>query len=246
MTGDAHVKIGFIPLVDAAALLIATEKRFAREEGLDVELIREASWANVRDKLAIGRFDAAHLLAPMAVACTLGLGHVRVPLVAPINLAMNGNAITVSTALYAELAAEDEVAHPAQTARALAKLVARRRAEGQEPLTFGMTFPFSTHNYQLRYWMAEGGIDPVSVGRGQLPSAIPVAQKFTEFGFLHISRPLLYGFPSPTSHCSGANQHPIPLISDTAGRISMPMRSIVTAGSQTAFAAAMSGTQIPS
>lgn len=160
MTGEARVKIGFIPLVDAAALLIATEKQFAKEEGLDVELIREASWANVRDKLAIGRFDAAHLLAPMAVACTLGLGHVRVPLVAPINLAMNGNAITVSTALYAELAAEDEVAHPAQTARALAKLVARRRAEGQEPLTFGMTFPFSTHNYQLRYWMAEGGIDP--------------------------------------------------------------------------------------
>ncbi|MGD9544288.1 MAG: CmpA/NrtA family ABC transporter substrate-binding protein [Methylocystis sp.] len=160
MTGEAHVRIGFIPLVDSAALLIATEKGFARAEGLDVELIREVSWANVRDKLAIGRFDAAHLLAPMAVASTLGLGHVRVPLVAPINLAMNGNAITVSTALHAELSAEDAVAHPAQTARALAKLVARRRAEGREPLTFGMTFPFSTHNYQLRYWMAEGGIDP--------------------------------------------------------------------------------------
>ena len=129
MTGEAHVKIGFIPLVDAAALLIAAHKGFAKAEGLDVELIREASWANIRDKLAIGRFDAAHLLAPMAVASTLGLGHVRVPLVAPMNLAMNGNAIAVSTALYAELAAEGEVAHPAQTARALAKLVARRRAE---------------------------------------------------------------------------------------------------------------------
>ncbi|MBM3577916.1 MAG: ABC transporter substrate-binding protein [Alphaproteobacteria bacterium] len=160
MTGEAHVKIGFIPLVDAAALLIATHKGFAKAEGLDVELIREVSWANVRDKLAIGRFDAAHLLAPMAVASTLGLGHVRVPLIAPINLAMNGNAIAVSTALHAELAAESEVAHPAQTARALAKLVARRRAEGREPLTFGMTFPFSMHNYQLRFWMAEGGIDP--------------------------------------------------------------------------------------
>ncbi|HEY8124859.1 MAG TPA: CmpA/NrtA family ABC transporter substrate-binding protein [Methylocystis sp.] len=160
MTGEAPVKIGFIPLVDAAALLIAAHKGFAKAEGLDVELIREASWANIRDKLAIGRFDAAHLLAPMAVASTLGLGHVRVPLVAPMNLAMNGNAIAVSTALHAELSAEGEVAHPAQTARALAKLVARRKAEGREPLTFGMTFPFSTHNYQLRYWMAEGGIDP--------------------------------------------------------------------------------------
>jgi NitT/TauT family transport system ATP-binding protein len=160
VTGEAPVKIGFIPLVDAAALLIAAHKGFAKAEGLDVELIREASWANIRDKLAIGRFDAAHLLAPMAVASTLGLGHVRVPLVAPMNLAMNGNAIAVSTALHAELSAEGEVAHPAQTARALAKLVARRKAEGREPLTFGMTFPFSTHNYQLRYWMAEGGIDP--------------------------------------------------------------------------------------
>ncbi|PPD02316.1 MAG: nitrate transporter, partial [Methylocystis sp.] len=98
MTSEAHVKIGFIPLVDAAALLIAVHKGFAKAEGLDVELIREASWANIRDKLAIGRFDAAHLLAPMAVASTLGLGHVRVPLVAPMNLAMNGNAIAVSTA----------------------------------------------------------------------------------------------------------------------------------------------------
>ena len=160
MTGEAHVKIGFIPLVDAAALLIAAHKGFAKAEGLDVELIREVSWANMRDKLAVGRFDAAHLLAPMAVASTLGLGHVRVPLVAPINLAMNGNAIAASTALYAELSEEGEITHPAQTARALAKLVARRRAEGREPLTFGMTFPFSMHNYQLRYWMAEGGIDP--------------------------------------------------------------------------------------
>lgn len=160
MTGDAHVKIGFIPLVDAAALLIAAHKGFAKAEGLDVELIREVSWANVRDKLAIGRFDAAHLLAPMAVASTLGLGHVRVPLIAPINLAMNGNAIAVSSSLHAELAAAGEIAHPAQTARALAKLVAQRKAQGREPLTFGMTFPFSTHNYQLRYWMAEGGIDP--------------------------------------------------------------------------------------
>ncbi|MBI1980951.1 MAG: ABC transporter substrate-binding protein [Methylocystis sp.] len=160
MTGDAQVKIGFIPLVDAAALFIAAHKGFASAEGLDVELIREVSWANIRDKLAIGRFDAAHLLAPMAVASTLGLAHVRVPLAAPINLAMNGNAIAVSTALYAELTADGEAGDPAQSARALAKVVARRQAERREPLTFGMTFPFSTHNYQLRYWMAEGGIDP--------------------------------------------------------------------------------------
>lgn len=160
MTAGAPVRIGFIPLVDAAALLIAVDKGFALAEGLDVELIREVSWANVRDKLAIGRFDAAHLLAPMAIASNLGLNHVRVPLVAPINLAMNGNAIAVSTALHAELSAEGPTANPADSARALAGIVARRKAQGLEPLTFGMTFPFSMHNYQLRYWLAEGGVDP--------------------------------------------------------------------------------------
>jgi ABC-type nitrate/sulfonate/bicarbonate transport system substrate-binding protein len=160
MTAGTPVRIGFIPLVDAAALLIAVDKGLAKAEGLAVELIREVSWANVRDKLAIGRFDAAHLLAPMAVASNLGLNHVRVPLVAPINLAMNGNAIAVSAALYSELATEGPIAHPTESARALAKVVARRKAEGRELLTFGMTFPFSTHNYQLRYWMAEGGVDP--------------------------------------------------------------------------------------
>lgn len=155
-----RVKIGFIPLVDAAALLVAVEKGFAAAEGLEVELVREVSWANIRDKLAVGLFDAAHLLSPMAVASSLGLGHVRVPLVAPLVMATNGNAITVSLALRAELAAQGEIADPAQSARALAAIVAQRKREGGEPLTFGMTFPFSMHNYQLRYWLAEGGLDP--------------------------------------------------------------------------------------
>jgi ABC-type nitrate/sulfonate/bicarbonate transport system substrate-binding protein len=155
-----RVKIGFIPLVDAAALLVAVEKGFAAAEGLEVELVREVSWANIRDKLAVGLFDAAHLLSPMAVASSLGLGHVRVPLVAPLVMATNGNAVTVSLALRAELAAQGEIADPAQSARALAAIVARRKREGGEPLTFGMTFPFSMHNYQLRYWLAEGGLDP--------------------------------------------------------------------------------------
>ncbi len=160
MTAPKLTRIGFIPLVDAAALLIAVEKGFARDEGLDVQLAREVSWSNIRDKLAIGLFDAAHLLAPMAVASTLGIGHVKAPLIAPVNLAMNGNAVTISPALHAALATEGPLTHPMDSALALAKVVVRRKAEGLEPLTFGMTFPFSTHNYQLRYWMAEGGVDP--------------------------------------------------------------------------------------
>ena len=161
MTGP--LQIGFIPLVDAAALIVAVDKGFAAAEGLDVTLVREVSWSNVRDKLNIGLFDAAHLLAPVAIASSLGLGHVKVPIAAPFNLGINGNAITVSPALYAALMDEIEGGDrydPMATAKALARVVARRRKAGAELLTFGMTFPFSTHNYQLRFWMGAAGVDP--------------------------------------------------------------------------------------
>jgi len=154
--------IGFIPLVDAAALIVAVDKGFAAAEGLDVTLVREVSWSNVRDKLNIGLFDAAHLLAPVAIASSLGLGHVKVPIAAPCNLGLNGNAITVSPALHTAILGElsGDRFDPLATAQALARVVAIRRKSGAEPLTFGMTFPFSTHNYQLRFWMAAGGVDP--------------------------------------------------------------------------------------
>jgi two-component system, oxyanion-binding sensor len=160
MTGS--LCIGFIPLVDAAALIVAVDKGFAAAEGLDVTLVREVSWSNVRDKLNIGLFDAAHLLAPVAIASSLGLGHVKVPIAAPFNLGLNGNAITVSPALHAAISAEidGDPLDPLATALALSRVVATRRRNGAEPLTFGMTFPFSTHNYQLRFWMAAGGVDP--------------------------------------------------------------------------------------
>lgn len=159
---EAKLRIGYIPLVDAAALLIAVDQGFAAAENLDIELVREVSWSNVRDKLNIGLFDAAHLLSPVAIASSLGIGHVRVPIIAPFNLGLNGNAITVSPRLFAALAgvADGDLADPKVSARALARVVAERKARGGEPLTFGMTFPFSNHNYQLRFWMAAGGIDP--------------------------------------------------------------------------------------
>jgi ABC-type nitrate/sulfonate/bicarbonate transport system substrate-binding protein len=156
------LRIGFIPLADAAALLVAVDKGFCANEGLDIELVREVSWANVRDKLNIGLFDAAHLIAPVAIASSLGLGHIKVPIITPFGLAVNGNAITVSPALHAALAdaAEGDILDPMVSARALARVVAQRKARAEDPLTFGMTFPFSTHNYHLRFWMAAGGVDP--------------------------------------------------------------------------------------
>jgi two-component system, oxyanion-binding sensor len=160
MTTQLH--IGFIPLVDAAALIIAVDRGFAAAEGLDVTLVREVSWSNMRDKLNIGLFDAAHLLAPVAIASSLGLGHVKVPIAAPFNLGINGNAITVSPQLHTAIMGkiDGDPIDPMTTALALARVVAARREAGREPLTFGMTFPFSTHNYQLRFWMAAGGVDP--------------------------------------------------------------------------------------
>ena len=85
------------------------------------------SWSNVRDKLNIGLFDAAHLIAPVAIASSLGLGHVKVPIVAPFGLGVNGNAITVSPALYAAIAdaADGDITDPMVSARALARVVAQ-------------------------------------------------------------------------------------------------------------------------
>jgi two-component system, oxyanion-binding sensor len=158
----SRLRIGFIPLCDAAALIVAADRGFAAAEGLEVELVREVSWANVRDKLNIGIFDAAHLLAPVAIASSLGLGHVKVPIISAFVLGVNGNAITVSPALHAAIAASagGDLSDPLVTARALGRVVAQRKAKGEEPPTFGMTFPFSSHNYALRFWMAAGGVDP--------------------------------------------------------------------------------------
>jgi len=104
------LRIGFIPLVDAAALIVAVDKGFAKAEGLDVSLVREVSWSNVRDKLNLGLFEAAHLLAPVAIASSLGLGHIKVPIAAPFNLGLNGNAITISPALHSAIMAEIDAA----------------------------------------------------------------------------------------------------------------------------------------
>src|SRR4029079_11639343 len=134
----APLRIGFIPLVDAAALIVAVDKGFTKAEGLDVTLVREVSWSNVRDKLNIGLFDAAHLLAPVAIASSLGLGHVKVPIAAPFTLGLSGNAITVSPALHAAMTSEidGDRFDPMATSLALARVVTKRRKSGAEPLTF--------------------------------------------------------------------------------------------------------------
>lgn len=155
-----RLRIGYMPLTDAALLHVAKTRQFAAARGLDLDLVRETSWANIRDKLAVGRFDAAHMLAPAAIASAIGIGHVDVPFVAPVALGLNGNAVTVSDALFEALRreAQGDLADPRVTASALARIVAQRRAAGRETLTFGHVFPFSSHHYQLRLWLRAGGI----------------------------------------------------------------------------------------
>jgi NitT/TauT family transport system ATP-binding protein/nitrate/nitrite transport system substrate-binding protein len=150
VSGRPPLKLGFVPLNDCAALVVGSAKGFFQAEGLSVELSREASWATVRDKLAVGALDAAHMLAPMPLAASLGAGSEPVAMLAPMTLSLNGPAVTIAARL-AETVGEG--------ARGLARLVARRREEGASPLTFAVVFPYSAHNYLLRQWMADAGID---------------------------------------------------------------------------------------
>lgn len=154
--------VGFIPLLDCAPLAVAVEKGFAAEQGLDLRLVRETSWANIRDRVVVGHFDAAHMLGPMAIASTLGVGHLKVPMAAPLSLGLGGSGITVSLRLWESMTAEGATlsASPQTVGEALRTVVrARERAQRQQ-LTFAMVYPFSSHNYELRYWLAACGIDP--------------------------------------------------------------------------------------
>lgn len=157
------LRAGFIPLIDASVLIAAAEMGFAAREGISLELFRDVSWANVRDRLAFRQFDIAHMLSPMPVAATLGLGSNPSPTITPFSLGRGGNAITLSARIFEQMQALTGLPDDAtaiENARALASLIAHRRSKDEAPLTFGMTYPFSSHNYEFRYWLAAGGINP--------------------------------------------------------------------------------------
>jgi ABC-type nitrate/sulfonate/bicarbonate transport system substrate-binding protein len=159
---DARITAGFMPLLDAALLVAAKEQGFAAAEGVDLDLVRENSWANIRDRLAVGHFQMAHVLAPMPIACNLGLTPLAAPTIVPMALGLGGNAVTVSRELWAQMAeagAQAEFA-PASAGRALKTVVDARARGGQPALRFAVVHPHSGHNYELRYWLAACGIDP--------------------------------------------------------------------------------------
>lgn len=157
------VKLGFIKLTDMAPLAIAKEKGFFAEEGLTVQLEPQANWKVLLDGVIGGQLDGAHMLAGQPIAAKIGLG-VKGDLVAPLSLDLNGNAITLSNKVYAQIApslpkgGDGKPSHPISAA-SLKPVAASMKAAGK-PLKMGMVFPVSPHNYELRYWLAAGGLNP--------------------------------------------------------------------------------------
>jgi len=152
------ITAGFLPLLDSVLLVVAREKGFASAEGLDLRLVRETSWANIRDRSALGHFDVAHMLAPMPIAASLGLTPLATQMIAPMTFGLGGNGITVSAGLWQAMQAAGAPGDldPAPAGAALKNVVgnATRR------LRFGVVHQTSSHNYELRYWLAASGIRP--------------------------------------------------------------------------------------
>lgn len=157
-----ELTLGFIPLTDCAPLVVAKEKGYFEKYGLNVTLSKETSWANIRDKVALGILDGAQMLAGMPIAMSLGIGPMAKPMVTAFSMDLNGNAITVSNALCEKMQriAPEAMSKRPLSARALKQVIEQNKQSGGEPFTFAMVFPYSTHNYELRYWMAAAGIDP--------------------------------------------------------------------------------------
>jgi len=129
-----------------------------------VELSREIGWATIRDKIVYGELDAAHAPAPMLWSAQLGIGCPPCDVLTAFVLSLNGNAITLSQALW-QSGVQDDVA--------LRKLARERRS--RNPLTFGVVFPFSSHHLLLRQWLKSAGMDP---DRDARIVVVPPAQVF--------------------------------------------------------------------
>jgi nitrate/nitrite transport system substrate-binding protein len=156
------LKFGFIKLTDCAPLVVAFEKHYFEDEGLNVTLEAQANWKVLLDRVIDGQLDGAHMLAGQPLGATIGFG-TKADIVTAFSMDLNGNAITVSNAVWAEMKPllpmeGGKVKHPIH-ADALKKVVDKWKSQGK-PFKMGMVFPVSTHNYELRYWLAAGGLHP--------------------------------------------------------------------------------------
>ncbi len=158
-----ELRFGFIKLTDCASLVIAKENGYFEDEGLFVTLEAQANWKILLDRVIDGELDGAHMLAGQPLGATLGIG-TKADVITPFSMDLNGNGITVSNEIWAEMKSNDPALqtgkppHPI-SAKGLVPVVAEYKDLGT-PLRMGMVFPVSTHNYELRYWLAAAGISP--------------------------------------------------------------------------------------
>jgi nitrate/nitrite transport system substrate-binding protein len=156
------LKFGFIKLTDMAPLAIAYEKRYFEDEGLYVTLEAQANWKVLLDRVIDGELDGAHMLAGQPLGATIGFG-TKAHIITAFSMDLNGNGITVSNDIWEQMKKNIEhkdgkPVHPI-SASALKPVVDAYKKQGK-PFKMGMVFPVSTHNYELRYWLAAGGIHP--------------------------------------------------------------------------------------
>ena len=157
------LKLGFIKLTDMAPLAVAWEQGFFMDEGLFVELEAQANWKVLLDRVITGELDGAHMLAGQPLGASIGYG-TRADIITAFSMDLNGNGITVSNDVWDTMSqhipgnADGKPEHPI-SARALLPVVEAARDRG-ERFRMGMVFPVSTHNYELRYWLAAGGLNP--------------------------------------------------------------------------------------
>ena len=158
-----ELTFGFIKLTDMAPIAIAYERGYFEDEGLYVTIEAQANWKVLLDGVIDGQLDGAHMLAGQPLAATIGFG-TKAHIVTPFSMDLNGNGITVSNKIWEAMKAnipkqdDGKPVHPIK-ADALKPVVDAYIADGK-PFNMGMVFPVSTHNYELRYWLAAGGIHP--------------------------------------------------------------------------------------
>ena len=145
---ERKLRVGFVPLIDCAPLVVAHELGFFRRRDLEVKLCRELGWATIREKIVYGELDAAQAVAGLAMAATCGWGSVAVPCVTGMILNTNGNGITLSNLLYAQ---------GVRDAKSFKQFL---NSDAKTIPTLGTVSPFSSHNFLLRSWLRSGGIDP--------------------------------------------------------------------------------------
>jgi nitrate/nitrite transport system substrate-binding protein len=157
------LKFGFIKLTDCAPIVIAKEKGYFDDEGLSVAVEAQGNWKELLNRVINGDLDGAHMLAGQPIGATVGFGS-QAEIVTAYSLDYNGNGITVSNEIWEKMKpavpkdSSGKPIHPIE-ADALKPIVDDAKAAGNK-LKMGMVFPVSTHNYEIRYWLAAAGVNP--------------------------------------------------------------------------------------